>query len=42
LADAPIFWRERTDETFRPFPRGDYERLRKEFEKAERLALLDR
>jgi fatty-acyl-CoA synthase len=42
LPDAPIYWRERADETFRPFGREDYERLRKEFAAAEREPLLDR
>jgi fatty-acyl-CoA synthase len=42
LSDAPIFWRERGDATFKPFTRDDYERLRREFEAAERLPLLER
>jgi hypothetical protein len=42
LTDDPIFWRERGDTTFRPFSRDDYERLRTEFEAAERLQLLER
>jgi fatty-acyl-CoA synthase len=42
LADDPIFWRERGDATFKPFTRDDYERLRREFEAAERLQILER
>jgi fatty-acyl-CoA synthase len=42
LPAAPLFWRERGDTTFKPFTRTDYERLRREFEAAERLELLDR
>jgi hypothetical protein len=42
LPDAPLFWRERGDTTFKPFTRTDYERLRREFEAAERLELVDR
>jgi fatty-acyl-CoA synthase len=41
LPDAPIFWRERGDAAYRPFSRGDYERLREEFARAERLGLLE-
>jgi fatty-acyl-CoA synthase len=42
LPDEPIFWRERGDETFKPFGAADYERLRGEFAASERLELLDR
>lgn len=42
LADELIYWRERGDETFRPFTREDYERLREVFAAAERLPLLER
>jgi fatty-acyl-CoA synthase len=42
LPDEPIFWRTRGDATFRPFGKDDYEALRQEFAKAERLDLLDR
>jgi fatty-acyl-CoA synthase len=42
LTDEPIFWRTRGDTTFRPFTKDDYEGLRREFEAAERLRLLDR
>jgi fatty-acyl-CoA synthase len=36
-----IYWRQRGDAAFRAFLRADYALLRKEFEKAERLQLLD-
>lgn len=42
LPEEPIFWRTRGDTTFRPFGKDDYEALRRDFEKAERLQLLDR
>jgi fatty-acyl-CoA synthase len=42
LPEAPLYWRERGDTTFRPFTREDYERLRGAFEVAERLTLLER
>ena len=42
LPDAEIWWRQRGDETFRPFRAEDYEALRREFEAAERVELLDR
>jgi fatty-acyl-CoA synthase len=42
LAEEPIFWRERGDETFKPFSRDDYEALRSAFEAAERLQFLER
>jgi fatty-acyl-CoA synthase len=42
LPDAPIFWRRRGDTTFHPFTADDYAAVRREFEAAERLQLLDR
>jgi len=42
LPDAPIFWRQRGDTSFKAFMPEDYEALRKRFEAAERLELLDR
>ena len=42
LPDAELFWRERGDPCFRPFRASDYEALRREFDAAERLSLLDR
>lgn len=42
LAEEPIFWRERGDESFKPFSRDDYETLRTAFEAAERLQILER
>jgi hypothetical protein len=42
LADAPIYWRTRGDTTFRPFSAADYQTLRREFETAERVEMLDR
>jgi len=42
LPDAPLFWRERADTTFKPFTSADYERLRRGFEAAERAEMLDR
>jgi fatty-acyl-CoA synthase len=42
LPSEPIFWRTRGDSAFQPFEASDYERLRAEFEAAERLQLLDR
>lgn len=42
LAADAIYWRERGDTRFKPFTRDDYERLRGEFEAAERLQLLER
>ncbi|HEX5065944.1 MAG TPA: AMP-binding protein [Myxococcota bacterium] len=41
LADEPIFWRRRGDDRFHPFASGDYETLRREFERSERLDLLE-
>ena len=37
-----IFWRRRGDDCFRPFAQADYEALREEFARSERLDLLDR
>jgi fatty-acyl-CoA synthase len=42
LPDAPIFWRTRGDDAFRPFTPQDYEGVRGQFERAERLEMLDR
>ena len=42
LPAAPIFWRQRGDASFKLFTRDDYEELRKQFEAAERVELLDR
>ncbi len=42
LPGEALYWRTRGDAGFRPFTRGDYDRLREEFAAAERLALLDR
>ncbi len=42
LADQPIFWRRRGDTRFRPLSSEDYEALRREFVRSERLDLLDR
>lgn len=41
VADA-VFWRERGDDSYKPFTETDFERLRGTFEKAERLQLLER
>jgi fatty-acyl-CoA synthase len=38
----PLYWRERGDKTFKPLTHSDYERLREQFAKAERLNLLER
>lgn len=38
----PLYWRERGDETFKPFTPEDYASLRAGFEAAERVGLLDR
>jgi fatty-acyl-CoA synthase len=40
--EDPIYWRERGDATFRPFTKKDYAGVRKKFEAAERVNLLDR
>jgi fatty-acyl-CoA synthase len=42
LADAPIYWRRRTDTTFLPFSLDDYALVRHEFETSERVEMLDR
>ncbi len=42
LPEAPLFWRQRGDTTFKPFGPDDYEGVREEFERAERVELLDR
>jgi len=42
LLDAPIYWRTRGDTAYRPFTAADYQALRREFEAAERVDLLDR
>ena len=38
----PVFWRERGDDSYKPFTADDFGRLRTTFEKAERLQLLER
>jgi fatty-acyl-CoA synthase len=42
LPDAPLYWRTRGDERFRELTSDDYAGLRAEFEKREKLELLDR
>jgi hypothetical protein len=42
LADEPIYWRRRGDDRFHAFASADYEALRREFERSERLELLER
>jgi fatty-acyl-CoA synthase len=42
LPDEHLYWRTRSDTSFRPFTRDEYEQLRNEFAAAERLDLLDR
>jgi fatty-acyl-CoA synthase len=42
LSDAPIFWRTRGDQSYRPFTAADFEKLRAEFAAREKLQLLDR
>lgn len=42
LGGELVYWRERGDTAFKPLTPADYERLRQQFEKAERLAALDR
>jgi hypothetical protein len=37
-----LFWRQRGDESFRPFTPADYDAVRRRFADAERLALLER
>jgi hypothetical protein len=40
LREAPVYWRERGDEAFKPFSAEDYEALRERFAAAERIHLL--
>jgi fatty-acyl-CoA synthase len=42
LGDAKVYWRRRGDTTYHPFGLEDYGSLRKEFERSERVGLLDR
>ncbi len=42
LGDAPVFFRERGDESYRPLDASSYEALRADFAAAEKLDLLDR
>ena len=42
LPDAPIYWRERGDRSFKPFSADDFNALRDRFRKSEREELLDR
>jgi hypothetical protein len=42
VGDDPIYWRRRGDSSYRFFSQTDYDLLRKEFEAAERVDLLDR
>jgi fatty-acyl-CoA synthase len=42
LADQPVFWRRRGDTGYQAFTRAEFDLLRKEFEVAERVALVDR
>ena len=42
LADAPLYWRTRGDTSFRELTGTDFAALRKSFEAAERIHLLDR
>jgi fatty-acyl-CoA synthase len=42
LPQDEIFWRRRGDDRFQAFTRSDYEALREEFARSERLDLLDR
>jgi hypothetical protein len=39
---GPLFWRERGDKSLKPLTPSDYQRLRDQFAKAERLPLLER
>jgi hypothetical protein len=41
LPDAPLYWRERGDTTYRPFGAEDFSRLREHFVEREREGLLD-
>ncbi|TFH24861.1 MAG: hypothetical protein E4H03_02440 [Myxococcales bacterium] len=38
----PVYWRERGDDSYKPFTADDFSRLRANFEKAERLQLVER
>ena len=40
--DGPLYWRERGDKSFKQLTASDYQRLRAQFAKAERLPLLER
>ena len=42
LPDAPLYWRRRDDKAYRPLTAEEYESLRAEFARAEKLELLDR
>ena len=42
LEGVELFWRTRGDDAYRPFGAEDFEKLRKDFEAAERADLLDR
>ena len=42
LADAPLFWRERGDTTYREFSAADFEAVRERFRASERSDLLER
>jgi fatty-acyl-CoA synthase len=42
LADEPIYWRRRGDDRYHAFASADYEALRREFERSERVELLER
>lgn len=42
LPEAPLYWRERGDNAFKPFTADDFAKLREDFEQAERGQLLDR
>jgi len=42
LPAEPIYWRRRGDTAFRPFTKEDFDRLRAEFDAAERADLLGR
>jgi acyl-CoA synthetase (AMP-forming)/AMP-acid ligase II len=42
LPNAELYWRQRGDLTFRELTRGAYESLRRDFERSEKLTLLDR
>jgi hypothetical protein len=42
LPDARVWWRRRGDTCFQAFGDDDWQALRREFERSERLALLER